>query len=133
MREEKILIRLFRKIAELIGEEARRNSDFGARLDSILAEIPVRKKSTAKRADVVITSELPDIFNEWKSRPYNDFILWLKNQPLIVLRSLIKTHELDVGKRSSKWKDPERIAQFIAEQMRNRTNRGAAFLIADPP
>ena len=133
MREEKILIRLFRKLTDLIGEEAGRNPDFAAKLDSILLEIPGKKRAATKRAAGVPPSDLPDIFSEWKRREPNDFVLWLRDQPLPVLRGLIRVHDLDASKRASKWKDTEKLAHFIAEQMRNRASRGSAFLVANPP
>lgn len=133
MRKEKILIRLFRDVADLIGEEAARNPDFAARLDSILLEVPAKKKSATKKPDGVVPSDLPDVFGEWKTRQPVDFVLWLKDQPLAILRGLIKLHDLDPGKRAAKWKDTEKLAHFIAEQMRNRTSRGSAFLVANPP
>jgi hypothetical protein len=133
MREEKVLIRIFRKIADLIGEEAGRNPEFAARLDSILLEIPARKKPAAKKVTGMASSDLPDVFLQWKSREPNDFVLWLRDQPLPVLRGLIKLHDLDASKRASKWKDTEKLAHFIAEQMRSRTSRGSAFLVTNPP
>jgi hypothetical protein len=133
MREEKILIRLFRKVADLIGEEAGRNPDFAAKLDSILLEIRAKKKTATKKAAGMAPSDLPDVFGEWKRRQPSEFVLWLRDQPLPVLRGLIKVHELDASKRASKWKDTEKLAHFIAEQMRSRTSRGSAFLVANPP
>jgi hypothetical protein len=133
MREEKALIRIFRKIAELFGEEAARNPEFAARVDSILSELPAKKKPAPKKAAVMSPTELPDVFLEWKSRGANDFTLWLRDQPLAVLRGVIKLHDLDASKRASKWKDAEKLAHFIAEQMRSRTSRGSSFLVANPP
>ena len=133
MRKEKILIRLFREVADLIGEEAGRNPDFAARLDSILLEVPAKKKAATKKTAEIAPSDLPDVFCEWKTRQPSDFVLWLRDQPLAVLRGLIKFHDLDASKRAGKWKDTEKLAHFIAEQMRNRTSRGSAFLIANPP
>jgi|SRR5882724_1642290 len=133
MREEKILVRLFRKVADLIATEANHNPDFAARLESILAEIPGRKKRAPKEKRKAVARDLPDIFVEWKKRDQSDFLLWLRDQPLLVLRDLIKAHDLDAGNRATKWKDPEKLAQFILEQIRNRMSRGSAFLMTNPP
>jgi hypothetical protein len=133
MREEKVLIRIFRKVADLISEEAARNPEFAARVDAILTEIPARKKAAVKKSPKLSPSELPDIFAECKKREQSDFVLWLRDQPTTVLRAEIKAHDFDPSNRTSKWKDPEKLAQFIAEQIRARASRGASFLVANPP
>src|SRR5437762_8421696 len=133
MREEKILIRIFRKVGELNREEANRNPDFDDKLDANVTELRVRKKATTKKNPTTLSTDLPDIFAEWKARPQSDFILWLKDQPAVVLRAEIKAHEFDPTGRTRKWKDAEKLAHFIAEQVRNRAIRGSAFLIANPP
>jgi hypothetical protein len=133
MREEKILIRIFRKVGELIGEEANRNPEFAAKLDAIVTELPARRKAPGTKKPTTSPSDLPDIFAEWKARPQSDFILWLKDQPSVVLRAEIKAHEFDPTGRTRRWKDTEKLAHFIAEQMRTRATRGSAFLIANPP
>src|SRR5947207_15703943 len=112
MREEKILIRIFRKVAELIGDEASRNPDFAAKLEAIVSELAAGKKAASKKKPAAIPSDLPDVFAEWKTRRHSDFILWLKDQPSMVLRAEIKAHEFDPTRRTSKWKDPEKLAHF---------------------
>jgi hypothetical protein len=77
-------------------------------------------------------AEVPDSFAEWKARQQSDFVLWLRDQPTTILRAEIKAHEFDPSNRTSKWKDPEKLAQFITEQIRARARRGASFLIANP-
>lgn len=133
MREEKILIRIFRKVTDLIGEEAARNPEFAAKVDAILAEIPARKKAAAKKSPKPHAAELPDMFTEWRARQQPDFVLWLRDQPRTVLIAEIKAHDFDPSNRTSKWKDTEKLAHFIAEQIRARTSRGASFLTANPP
>jgi hypothetical protein len=128
MREEKILIRIFRKVAELIGDEASRNPEFATKLEAIVSELPAGRKTASKKKPAAIPAELPDVFAEWKTRQQSDFVLWLKDQPSVVLRAEIKVHELDPTGRTTKWKDPEKLAHFIAEQIRSRATRGSAFL-----
>jgi len=133
MRKEKIVAQLFRKVADLVAEEASRNADFAARLEHILLELPIGSPRKQKEKLEKLPAELPDIFAEAKTRSDSDFLLWLKDQSRPVLRGLIKIHDFDAAGRASKWKESEKLAAFIAEQVRARMGRGSAFLSTNPP
>lgn len=127
MRNEKALISLMRGLVELLSEEANRNPVFAARLDAVLQALPSRAgKRSNQRSSV--PSELPDIHAEWNRRDEIDFKMWLCDQPTAVLRALIRKHDFDPARRTSKWKDVEKLAGFIAEGLRARMARGSSFL-----
>ena len=127
MRSEKILVRVLRKIADLVSEEAARSPQFAERLDGVISELSTVKSGRAReRPDP--TAQLPDLFGESKRRSETDLELWLKEQPLNVLRGIIQLHDFDASKRSRKWTDREKLARLIVEQLRTRMSRGAAFL-----
>lgn len=127
MRNEKALIRMLRDLVDLLSEEANRNPDFAARLETVLQPLPGRVSTQGKRRSGK-PSELPDIHTEWNRRDEIDFKHWLRDQPMPVLRALIRQHDFDPAHRTSKWKDAEKLAGHIAESLRARLARGSSFL-----
>ncbi len=132
MRKEKALIALLRGLVDLISEEAARNAEFSNQLESLLTPLPKAKRSPAKkRRPAPSQFELPDIYNEFNSRGQPEFTLWLRDQPIELLRAIIRSHDLDARRRTSKWKDSGKLSNFIAEQVRSRISRGSGFLTSD--
>jgi len=127
MRNEKTLIKLLRGVADLLASEAERNPVFAARLDQVLQDLPVRSPRAEKRASRP-AGQLPDIHAEWNARGEVDFRLWLRDQPIPILRSLIRSHGFDPTRRTSKWREAEKLSEFIAHNLRSRLSRGAVFL-----
>ena len=127
MRNEKALIKLLRGLVDLLADEAARNPDFAARLDDVLTGLT---KESAKPAKQPATppAELPDIHAEWNQRSETDFRLWLRDQPMSVLRALVRTHDFDPTRRTTKWKEAEKLADFIADGLKARLARGSSFL-----
>ncbi len=128
MRTEKALISLLKNLVDLIREEAARNPRFSNQLDSLLAPLPEARKRVKKLKNAAPPVETPDIYAEWRARGEQEFRLWLVDKPVEVMRALIKQHDLDPSHRTSKWKEPEKISAYIADQLRARLSRGAAFM-----
>jgi hypothetical protein len=127
MRNEKALIKLLRGLVDLLADEAGRNPDFAARLDVVLTGLPAETgKPTKQRA--VPLSELPDVHAEWNRRGETDFRLWLRDQPVATLRALIRAHDFDSTHRTAKWKEAEKLAEFVADGLKARLARGSSFL-----
>ena len=126
MRKEKALVTMLNSLAKLLSDEAGRNPEFANRLDSILS--PLQPERTAPRPGKPDQLELPDVYAEFSSRGESEFRLWLRDQPVPVLYALIRRHDLDATRRSSKWKDPEKLSAYIADQLRSRLSRGSGFL-----
>lgn len=128
MRKEKALIGLLRSLVDLLTEESARNPEFSSKLDALLSELP-EKKTTAKRtAKTTPPEHLPDIHAEWTARGETDFRLWLRDQPVPVLRALVRAEDLDTTRRTVKWKEAEKLANFITDSLRARQSRGSAFI-----
>ena len=127
MRNEKTLIKLLRGVADLLASEAERNPDFAARLDQVLQDLPARAPRAEKRGSRP-AGQLPDIHGEWNARGEVDFRLWLRDQPIPILRSLIRSHGFDPTRRTAKWREAEKLSEFIADNLRSRLSRGAVFL-----
>lgn len=130
MRKEKILIVLLRGMVELLAEESARNPEFADKIDALLADLPERKAAPKKNlnASTLPVEQLPDIHAEWNSMGESEFRLWLQDQPLAVLRALIRSQDFDPTRRTAKWKEAEKLGAFIADGLRARLARGAAFI-----
>ena len=128
MRKEKALTNLLRGLVELIAEESERNPEFASKIEVLLSDLPERKPAlktgATGRRDVL----LPDIHEEWNARGEIDFRLWLRDQPITVLRAIIRRQDFDSTRRTVKWKEPEKLAEFIADGLRARMARGSAFI-----
>lgn len=128
MRKEKALIRLLSSLIDLLTEESARNPEFSSKLDTLLSELPVKRTTTKKAAKATPPEHLPDIHAEWIARGEMDFRLWLRDQPVPVLRAVIRAEDLDAARRTVKWKEAEKLADFIADSLRARQSRGSAFI-----
>lgn len=128
MRKEKALITLLRGLVELVAEESDRNPEFSARVENLLFDIPdqraSKKKSGPSRSNVLV----PDIHAEWTNRGEAEFRLWLRDQPIPVLRTIVRSQDFDPTRRTVKWKEAEKFAEFIADGLRARLARGSAFI-----
>jgi hypothetical protein len=128
MRRKKTFLTLLRRLVALLEEEAARNSDFATRLEGVLSSpsqgMVTKKRSRAPKA----LKQLPDIYAESKRRGEAEFRLWLRDQPIEILRAVIRRHDLDAARRTHKWTDPEKLSAFVAEQLQARLARGSSFL-----
>jgi len=128
MRKEKELITLLRNLVKLLVDEASRNSEFATRLEQVLAPLPKRSTRNKTRKSKTAPDDLPDIHDKWQSLGHTEFQLWLQDQPVEVLRALIRKHDLDAARRTVKWNDSEKLSSYIADQLQLRFNRGSSFL-----
>jgi hypothetical protein len=129
MRKEKELINLLRGLVGLLAEESARNPEFESKLEQLLSDLPGRKAVPKRFPRTKRSREpLPDIHTEWRARGETNFRLWLRDQPIPVLRALIRDQDLDTTHRTSKWKESEKLAGFIADCLRARLSRGSAFI-----
>ncbi len=127
MRNEKALITVLKSLVDLLGEEANKNPAFAERLDEILQNLrPIGPKNVPTRSTE--PPMFPDIHDELSRRGEPEFRLWLRDLPLPVLRGIIRAQDFDPTRRTSKWKDAEKLADFIAGSLRARVSRGTAFL-----
>lgn len=128
MRKEKNLIKLLSGLVKIITEEANRNPDFAEKMETLLLKLPDNERKTTKKLTEPPPENLPDIHVEWNSRNEIDFRLWLREQPIPVLRAIIRIHDFDSTRRTIKWKEAEKLSEFIADGLRDRLSRGVAFI-----
>jgi hypothetical protein len=127
MRKEKALTILLTDLVAVLAEEADRNPAFAARLDRVLAELPERK-SARRKAPKGQGAQALDLHAELQARGEQEFRHWLREQPADTLRASIRVHDLDPTRKTAKWKEAEKLADFIFDALQARQARGSAFL-----
>lgn len=128
MRKEKALIDLLRGLVSLLAQESACNPDFAEKVEHLLSALPEKKSAGRKSPAMSQLLEPPDIYAEWNARGEAEFRLWLREQPVATLRALISQHDLDAARRTSKWKDIDKLSAHIADQLQARMARGSSFL-----
>jgi hypothetical protein len=128
MRNEKHLISLLTRLVKLLSDEAAKNPVFADQLDALLAPLASKPLSQKERKVELKVEDLPDIYREFSNRSRLEFGLWLSDFPVQVLRTLIRHHDFDAQRRTVKWKDQEKLIEFIIERIQSRAERGSAFL-----
>jgi len=53
-------------------------------------------------------------------------------RPLAYEQEEIAKHDLDPTRRTVKWREPEKLAEFIADGVSARLTRGSAFIRGRP-
>jgi hypothetical protein len=122
-------------IAHVLGDRSRvahgRNPTFADKLEHLMTLVPARKTAVrAQRKNAPV--DLPDLHAELTTRGEADFLVWLRDLAVPVLRALIRANDFDPVHRTSKWKDGEKLATFIADGLRARMARGSAFIGRHP-
>ncbi len=130
MRKKEALISLLGGLVDLLADESARDPEFAEKLEKLLLSLPERKvKGSAKIPGMNrVNADLPDIHQEWNIRGEADFRLWLREQPIPLLRAIIRAQDIDSQRRTSKWKEAEKLADFITDNLRARMSRGSAFI-----
>lgn len=128
MRKEKELMALLRGLVDLLGQEADRNPAFSAKLEQLLTILPSRKSAVERSHGKSSSTQLPDLYAEHARRGEADLLLWLRDLPVSTLRTLIRTNDFDPTRRTSKWREQEKLATFVVDSLRSRMTRGSAFM-----
>jgi hypothetical protein len=128
MRSQKALMSMLQSLVKLLSEEAERNPKFADELDALLSPLPTSKPRRKQQNQGLPLESLPDIHTEYSTKGESTFRLWLRDQPIEILRALIRAHDFDARKRTTKWKNIEQLREFIIEQLRARLARGSGFL-----
>jgi hypothetical protein len=131
MRNEKALIMLMRKIVNLLSDECKRNPEFSDRLGNLLFNLPPGKEFEKIVVKSQLPKNLPDIHLELQARGDTNFRLWLCDQPIPMLRAIIRSQDFDSTRRTTKWKEAEKLADFITDGLRARLSKGSAFIRGD--
>jgi hypothetical protein len=129
MRKEKALIGLLRGLVDLLADESARNPEFATKMERLLSVLPERKAAPKKPAATHPPAKsLPDIHAKWRDLGDVDFRIWLSEQPIPVLRAIVRAQDMDPTRRTAKWKQAEKLTEFIANCLRARLSRGSAFI-----
>ena len=128
MRNEKSVILLIKRFIDLVSEECKANPDFALKVEQLLSNNSKPKTEKTKKKENRPNEPLPDLYIEWNMRGEDGFRIWARNQPTQILLSLIREHGFDPQYKTSKWKDSQKIADFLLEKLKSRLSRGGAFL-----
>ncbi|MGB7728545.1 MAG: hypothetical protein WBL50_10960 [Candidatus Acidiferrum sp.] len=126
MRSQKNLLNLLKGLVSLLDEEAAKNTEFANRLDELMTGVAdghSRSKSVYREVALV-----PDVYAEFSAKSETEFRDWLGDLPISMLRAIIRKHDFDATRRVSKLKDPGKLVELIANQIRVRLARGGGFL-----
>lgn len=135
MLSKSIIRKSLRKLADLIADEAERNTDFAAAIEQILhpksgsdtgKKIFTLRNNSVTRAKTV-APDLPDPFNILRELGSTNFDEWLIDQDISTLKSIIKQYKLDPGRLSYRWKKKERLIQLISDRIQARSKQGDSF------
>lgn len=128
MRKEKTLTAVLKGLADLLAHEASRNPEFAAELEHLLHASADTDSVRQGRASQSHVDALPDVHEEWNARGETGFRLWLRDLPVPTIRAIIRAEDLDATRRTAKWKEAEKLADFAADGIRGRLSRGSAFI-----
>ncbi len=129
MQSAKKLIHALRDLLKLVEEEAGRNPDFAARLESIAANFPSKGgEKAAKNKRTAKLLVVPDVFAALQEKGEREFRFWLRSLDITTLKAIVKKNGFDPAKASARWTEPDKFVALIAEQTVARLKRGSAFL-----
>jgi hypothetical protein len=126
MQSTKKLTPILRNLLSLVDEEASRNPEFAARLESIMAEFPTRPARPPRPPKTAV--EIPNVFAALKDKGEVEFRFWVRTLDLTTLKAVIRTNGFDPAKTSQRWTDPDKFVALVVEQAVARLKRGSAFL-----
>ena len=128
MRKEKVLIKVLRDLANLLSEESEKNTEFAIRLETILTEAGIQIGRSKSSIPNKRNAPIIDVYNEWNARGESEFRLWLKDQPLAEIRLIIRQQDFDPTRKTAKWKESEKLSDFVVRCLNSRLSRGSAFI-----
>lgn len=121
------LTTVLRDLLALVDEEAARNPEFAAKLDSLMAAVPARARPPRQPKTAV---SFPDVFAALQEKGESEFGFWLRTLDIPTLKAVIKANGFDPAKASQRWTDPDKFVALVIDQTLARMKRGSAFLPA---
>lgn len=128
MRNEKAVVALIRKLAKVISDEADRNPEFAAELAALF---PYKEGGGAIQREPKeerVKPAIPDFHAKWATLGEEEFRYWARDLSVDLLRAIVKDEDLDPTRKTARWKDAEKLANFLADGMKARKERGSSFL-----
>ncbi len=128
MRKEKVLVKILRDVADLLNQESARNPQFANQVGLILSDITRQDEAQKRPPKAKLIEQIPDIHSEWNSRGETEFRLWLRDQSVDILKSIIRLHDFDPTNKTARWKEAEKLSDFITNGLLARLSKGTAFI-----
>ena len=115
-----------RDLLALVDEEAARNPEFAAKLDSLMAALPARPARPPRPPKPAVS--FPDVFAALQEKGESEFGFWLRTLDIPTLKAVIRANGFDPAKASQRWTDPDKFVALVMDQTVARMKRGSAFL-----
>ena len=124
-----IAIKSTDKKADII-KKIKNNSDNtgNERPSSDITEEENKKASDGENVKDQRTEELPDPIQVYYTEGETGLLNSLEKCSVDELKTIIRKHRLDTAKKSTKWKDREKLTTLIVQKAMARANKGNVFL-----
>jgi DNA polymerase III gamma/tau subunit len=86
------------------------------------------EKTTVPKAAPEKVVGPPDVYEELKARGDDGLRIWLIDQPMEILKAIIKQERFDPSRRTLRWTDQKKFADHIVQALRAKMSRGSAFI-----
>ncbi len=111
-----------RRLADLLADEAERNTEFGSMLADLLGVQSAQDKP--KKSEKF---RVPDPFDAFRARGHDGFREWLDALSVQELRAIVRQQRFDPSRLSDKWKTKRRFTQLIMDRVESRSKQGDVF------
>ncbi len=122
------LRKILKKVAEFIANEIEKNPQFLKEINILL--IPLQQTSIKdkipKRKVVKSQKQIPDLYLLYR-KSKKKFYDTLNQSNIEQLQSIISDNRLDISQKSNKWRNKERLIQFIANKIAEKENSKDVF------
>jgi hypothetical protein len=120
------LTTILRDFLAIVDDEAARNLEFAAKLETVMAQLPSRPIRPPRPPKSAIT--IPNVFAELQARGELEFGFWVRSLDIPTLKAIIRANGFDPAKAAQRWTDPDKFAGLVIEQTLARMKRGSSFL-----
>ncbi len=127
MQHTKDLMRLLRRFAELLEDEAGKNPEFAAKLGAILAPAAKHPVKRARKTPS-LPENVPDVYAEFQRLGEEEFVFWLRGYDVATLKAIIRQNGFDAAGHSRRWTDQDKFFPLITDQVKARLKRGSGFM-----
>ena len=114
MQPTKKLTPVLRDLLALVDDEAARNPDFAAKLESIMAEVTARPARPPRPSKSALS--IPDVFAVLQEKGEVEFGFWVRTLDVPTLKAVIRSNGFDLTKVSQRWTDPDKFAKLVVDQ-----------------
>ena len=113
-------------LANLLSEQAAKDSEFAAALSALLGS-PALSRDEDQTAITSPKEPTLDPFNVRQESGEAGFRSWIDSQSIEQLKTIISAHRLDPTGNARKWKTKEKLVELIIDRVESRAKQGDMF------